>query len=436
MKAWLESLAQSAEPSLDECIKNLGKLLPLLYEFKNTEQDGQWHAEGNVHIHTQMVLNELYELLNDDALHIKGRQRQALILAACLHDIAKPLTTKRVLINGIERVTARGHEDMGRSYLAYRLIELPLDYRIIHCILQLVGEHQKPKLLVVKNQPIHKFFKLARQVDLELLYWLELADMRGRECTDKETQLDYLELFKLEAQTHGCWRPKELYEYWQDFIKTQLINFSNEMNSLVLMNGLRDFEAGNIYSPEEAVSKSYDLRHGFPELIIMCAPSGSGKSSFIKALPSTYDVISMDEIREKITGDRSNQKVNGQVRQQAKEQLKAGLRQHKKLIWDATSLRKDFRDPLVTLAKNYGALVTLVVIVKPEQELRKDNKARSQAVPDDVLSIQLERWQWPTVLEADRYLVVDAKNKVNWAQGWIDAVTGICGESIELSDLF
>ena len=56
---WLESLSMHGKPSIDECIYYLGDAFPLLYEFKTTEQDSQWHAEGDVHIHTGMVLNEL-----------------------------------------------------------------------------------------------------------------------------------------------------------------------------------------------------------------------------------------------------------------------------------------------------------------------------------------------------------------------------------------
>jgi len=437
MRDWLESLAFDAQPTLEDCIEQLGEILPLLNELKNTEQDSQWHAEGDVHIHTNMVLTELFILLAGEANHIAGWRRQSLILAAALHDIAKPLTTKRVLINGVERVTARGHEDVGRSYLAQRLIELPLDYQVIHCVLGLVGEHQKPKLLVIKEKSAGSYFRLARLANTELLYWLELADMRGRVCVDKSEQIDYLELFKLQAQEFGCWSFDTTYPHWQQEISNQLSEYSESLKSLTLMNGIRDYEDGQIFSVEEAIAKSYGARNGFAELIVMCGPSGSGKSSVIRKLPDEYQVISMDDIRQKMTGQRSNQKQNGQVRQLAKEQLKAGLRSMRKIIWDAANIRTDFRDPLIQLAKNYGALVTLLVIVKPESVLKKDNRDRAHPVPDDVLNNQLQRWQWPVEIEADRYVVIGSDKKILHARGWVaDVVDKNKDEEDALEKLF
>jgi len=121
---WLKSLSVSATPDIDECVEVLGKNVEWLWQFKTTEQDPEWHAEGDVHIHTGMVLDELYLLLEKEAKHIQGWRRQALILGVLFHDIAKPVRTKRAEIQGIERVIAPQHEEYGRSYLAFKLILL------------------------------------------------------------------------------------------------------------------------------------------------------------------------------------------------------------------------------------------------------------------------------------------------------------------------
>ena len=91
LTAWLNSLASAHTPSFAECVQILGAKFPLLHDLARTEQDAIWHAEGNVAIHTEMVLQSLYTLLGSMEPTIVGRQRQTLILAALLHDIAKPM---------------------------------------------------------------------------------------------------------------------------------------------------------------------------------------------------------------------------------------------------------------------------------------------------------------------------------------------------------
>ncbi|HPY39972.1 MAG TPA: hypothetical protein PLM98_05605, partial [Thiolinea sp.] len=120
LNQWLARLAEGATPSFDECVAQLGAHLTLLLRFKDTPQDAEWHAEGDVHIHTGMVLNELYKILQTEAQHLQGAERQALILGACLHDIAKPLCTKSYEKDGRIRIGSSGHEAAGRSYLAFK----------------------------------------------------------------------------------------------------------------------------------------------------------------------------------------------------------------------------------------------------------------------------------------------------------------------------
>lgn len=115
LNIWLDSLALGHTPDFEECTSFLASYFPLLDKFKNTEQDKEWHAEGNVAIHTDMVLQELYALLSSEANHIQGVKRQVLILSALLHDIAKPLTTRRKEISGVERVVASRHEEIGAN---------------------------------------------------------------------------------------------------------------------------------------------------------------------------------------------------------------------------------------------------------------------------------------------------------------------------------
>ncbi len=413
-QAWLASLAAQGRPSIDECVQMLGKDFPLLHAFASTEQDPQWHAEGDVHIHTGMVLNELYGLLETEAAHIQGDHRQALVLAALLHDIAKPLSTRRKEVKGIERVVASGHEAMGRSYLAHRLLNLSLPYLVIEIVMGLVGEHQMPKLLVIKQQGPGAYWKLARKAPMELLYWLEVADMQGRTCDDLALQLDLLAQFKLFSEEYRLWTGHEPIAALRRDMAPSLSKLDRDTREMIFFRTLRDFEEGDISTFEEGIARSYGYRQGFSAVYVLYGPSGSGKSSWIKSLGSDYEIISLDELRTEINGNRRDQSNIGGILRTARDRLKAHLRANKNVIWDATNLRKDFRQQICRIAFDYQAFVTLVVFHKSEQQLFVDNRNRPHPVPEDVLRNQLDQLEWPVPEEAHRYWLIDAEgNRVN-----------------------
>tara|TARA_R110002096_G_scaffold239101_1_gene430700 strand:- start:60350 stop:60637 length:288 start_codon:yes stop_codon:yes gene_type:complete len=94
MTGIIKEIIGGASPSMDEIVTQLGDTLPLLHDLQPTPQDAEWHAEGNVLIHTTMVLEETYALLATELPGICPKRRAALVLEAALHDIAKPLTTR------------------------------------------------------------------------------------------------------------------------------------------------------------------------------------------------------------------------------------------------------------------------------------------------------------------------------------------------------
>lgn len=403
----LADLQENSTPDIDELISVLGQNIPLLYELKNTAQDPEWHAEGDVHIHTGMVLKALYDLLQNDASHITGERRQALILGALLHDICKPLCTSEREIKGIVRIVSPHHEASGRSYLPYRLASCGFSTEVIRMVLGLVGEHHQPKLLVIRNSRHGDYLRLSQRADCELLYWLEVADMKGRICPDLSTQLEYLELFRMFCEEYKIWNPDHHpLSGWETIITEATPALSARSRSLINHNAFRDFCAGYISTPEEALARSYAYRDKHSHLIIMCGPSGSGKSLWIKEHGAAYQVISLDEIREEIAGKRSCQKYNGQVIQTAKERLKSCLREGKNVIWDATSLRQDLRKQICDFGFSYHALVTIVAILKPLEDICEGNRNRQHPVPEDVLEKQLTSMEWPTEDEAHELKIV------------------------------
>lgn len=413
-REWLASLAIDSEPSIDECISFLGDVIDWLHLLESTEQDSEWHAEGNVKIHTSMVLDELYKLLKHEAKHVSGPQRQALVLAALLHDIGKPTRSRRFDIDGVERIGAPQHAEVGRSYLAFKLTELELSFEQIWVTLNLVGEHHSPKKLVVRNGSRADYLRLSRQANTELLYWLEIADIRGRICPDPEKQLEFMEEFRLYAEEYSVWGSNI-------DVRTELTPFIAELpcatKEYVFAHAISQLESGKIYLAEEAIATTYQYRNEHPHLIVLCGPSGSGKTSWLKRNCGDYALISLDDLRQQVNGDRESQANRGQIMQLAKELLREALRKNAKVVWDATNLRSDFRSIVCGLGRDYHALVSLVVFLQSEAQFRSNNQKRQRSVPNKILEKQISSYQFPLLAEAHQFQVIDSQGLRQYASG-------------------
>ena len=419
MNSLCEKILAGERPDVDTFIDAFGTLMPLLHELKYTQQDEEWHAEGDVHTHTDMVLEELYDILDEEASHLDDEQQLTLILAALLHDICKPVCTREKEIRGELRLVSPHHEHKGRCYIAVKLIELELPYLVVNQVMNLVGYHQKPRQFVLDDAGDASYRYLSRLCSLELFYWLEQADIRGRECYDKQAQLEVLELFKMQAQDFDLWWVNDSYDQWLDYFQEQLAASDDDLLDHIMGRSIQAYEAGLIQSREEALARSYALQKGFPHFIMMCGPSGSGKSRWIsRNADDSAVVISLDELRQEIGGKRSSQKYNGQVMQLAREKLKRALCSKQTVIWDATCLRQDQRTRLLCLAHDYNAMSTIVVFHSSAGNYAKGNNSRKYAVPNSVLSKQIESFQFPDLNEAHRLQVCDHRGEELFSSGF------------------
>ncbi len=420
MKTFIQSIRNGARPNLEECIEALGERFGLLNDFANTRQDPQWHAEGDVHIHTNMVLDEARKLLAGPACYLSDSKKLLVYLGALFHDIAKPLSTREQEIKGVMRIAARGHEAAGRSYLAPKLFGLGLTNYEIETLLGLVGYHHEPKFTVIREMAAGKYKRLARLADPELLYWVEVADMSGRECDDKQKQLEVMEYYKMFSQEYGAFvRGGAHTSLWKQTLSDAISASSPDTLDFVLAKSQLDLESGAIQSVEEAVARSYKLTSApYPELIVLVGPSGSGKSTFAnKHLKNDY-IISLDELREELGGGRAKQDMNRKVLQEARERLKDVMRKKRRAVWDATSLRKDFRGKIANIVNDYGGMVTFIVFHSDLESYHKRNRSREYAIPTAALSSQIERMQWPDLDEAHRVLYLNEASEVRASFGF------------------
>ncbi|MGE3799938.1 MAG: AAA family ATPase [Candidatus Kapaibacterium sp.] len=364
-----------------------------------------------MYTHTEMVLDECYKILEEEKNEFTSTNRLSLILGTAFHDIAKPLTTRTQVFDGVERIVAPRHADRGRSYIAAKLLDLELPIEVVHDVMMIVGHHHDPKKLVQKNSPPHAYHRLARIASPRLLYYFERADMSGRICKDKEGQLEILEIFRLFAEETNTWNNKSPYSGWEETIAQETPGLPEKTQELIFAKAIHSAEAGLLLTPHEELARSYSYRNAYPELYVLCGPSGSGKSTWSEKNILDARVISLDKIREEVTGKREDQSKNGQVAQLAKERLREALRTKSRVIWDATCLNREQRGTIIQLGMDYQAMVTLVVFYLPEQILREQNQNRQHPVPDTILTRQFQKFDFPYLDEAHRVIYIDKEGK-------------------------
>ncbi len=158
----------------------VARLFPELHALVGCAQEPDWHPEGDVWIHTLMVLDEARRLLN---LTTFNRARQVTVmLGAVCHDFGKPATT--AVVDG--RIRSHDHEEAGVGPATAWLDRLnvhSLDgFDVRHHVLGLVAHHLKPGMLHTSSAPVGDgaFRRLAQKVDLELLALFAKADCLGR----------------------------------------------------------------------------------------------------------------------------------------------------------------------------------------------------------------------------------------------------------------
>ena len=181
------------KPSLGlELALDLGvveRLWPEMTPLVGCPQDPEWHPEGDVWVHTLMVVDEARSRING----LERGPAAAMMLGALCHDLGKPMTT--AFLDG--HVRSPGHEVAGllpATRLLDRLNVHTLDgFDVRQAVLGLTAHHMAPHAFRKSPTPVGDgaFRRLAQKVDLELLARFCQADCRGRTGTFDCSAMDW-----------------------------------------------------------------------------------------------------------------------------------------------------------------------------------------------------------------------------------------------------
>ena len=186
-------ILQAPRPSVGfELALELGvveQLLPEMAALVGCPQEPEWHPEGDVWTHNQLVIDQARTRIED----LPRPEQIAVMLGAICHDFGKPSTT--ALVEG--RIRSYNHEEAGveptKAFLD-RLNLHSLDgYDLRHQVIGLVAHHLKPGMWNNARDGVGDgaFRRLARKVDLELLARLAKSDCLGRTGTFDCSAMDW-----------------------------------------------------------------------------------------------------------------------------------------------------------------------------------------------------------------------------------------------------
>lgn len=177
-------LLKSERPSIGlDWLYKLGvvdELFPELAALVGVPQEPEWHPEGDVDVHTLMVVDEARKLIDE----LDYPRQVAVMLGALCHDLGKPPTTE--FVDG--RTRSRGHDEAGVPLTETFLDTLGINslhgFDVRGQVIELVRYHLKPGEFykVDAKNPVGDgaFRRLARKVEPDLLYRVAKADSLGR----------------------------------------------------------------------------------------------------------------------------------------------------------------------------------------------------------------------------------------------------------------
>ncbi|WP_017605586.1 AAA family ATPase [Nocardiopsis alkaliphila] len=333
------------------------------------EQDPVHHAEGDVEVHTRMACEALADL---SAWRARPEvERVRLFAATLLHDVAKPLCTRR---DEDGRVTAHGHSRRGDLMVRRILWETgaPIAWR--EHVATLVRHHQVPFWALERpdlRRTVFRVSLVSRNDDLALL---ATADILGRHCGDTTEVLENIDLYAEYCAEQRCLnRPRD---FPSDHARFWFF---------------RRHDRDPDYAAHDDTRLTVTVLSGLP---------GAGKDHWIGRHRPDLPVVSLDALRSElgISAGADQRPVAAAAAERAREHLRAGH----SFVWNATHLSRDLRERSVGLAADYRARVEIVSLEAPPAVLRRRMDRRESPVPSAVVERLVRRWECPDPTEAHR----------------------------------
>ena len=347
------------------------EVFPRLLALETTPQSLRYHAEGNVGIHTRLVLDAL--LASAHFQSASGARREVLFLAALLHDLCKPETTVVDPVTG--EIGQPGHSRRGAIDARAQLWRAGAPFDVREAVCRIVAAHQVPFFAFDSRRGESPEFiarKLSWGVDLCDLVCIARADMQGRICVDQQARLDDIALFEQLAREDGCWdtpRPAPSMHTRLAYARGAPLHLDTPL-----------------FQPAGS------------QVVVLSGLPASGKDSWVARHAASLDVVSFDDAKAEL-GLRHGEN-DGLAAHRAVDKAKSLLRRKAPFVWNATHLSEQMRTKTLDLLYAYDANVRLVYLEVPSAVLFQRNGKRETTLTQKDLERMLHRWEVPLPWEA------------------------------------
>lgn len=373
-------------------LRDFQEVVPELKELDKVDHGTEFHLEGSVLSHTNMVMAEA--LIQMENLRV-GFPRIALYLAALLHDFGK-LDTGKPRSKNRGGFSFHGHEKAGvwraKEFLKKYFFEY--NYRQRDLILNLVEYHGHPKRMTEDKSDDVRFKRLSLEVPTHLVYNLEVADFKGRIANDIPKSLVVLEQFKKRCEDLNIYG------------KAYQIPNSKELTNLqysILRWDILTHHADEADQKEiDRIIKLTDKPLQTVTMLVGCP--GSGKTTYRNTITDKR-IISMDDIRKELCGNPSDMSKNYEVFNRMSKDLNEALKAGESVVLDNTQATRKLRKPIIDLARSSGAQIHIICWDLPISVLLERNAGRDKKVPDDIVWMFYKNMETPASYEYEQLTI-------------------------------
>jgi predicted kinase len=302
-------------------------------------------------------------------------EQTGLFWAAVLHDVGKPAVTRH---EEGGRISSRRHSRVGAS-IARRLLwqaGSPFAWREALC--GIIAHHQLPFWLIERPDPTRLAIETSWKCRADHLCLHAKADALGRVCADQADVLERVALAALTFEEAGC--------------ASAPFGFANDTSRV-------DFFERTDRDPHYVAHEAFSCH-----VTVMSGLPGAGKDRWVAQNLPEQPMVSLDllrdELRVKATGNQ------GKVIQAAQERAREYLRAGRDFVWNATNVTRQNRSKLLRLLMGYNARIALVYVEAGPDLIYRQNRDRSDAVPDAVIDHLLRKFEPPAAWEAHEVSVV------------------------------
>ncbi len=320
----------------------------------SAEQLNPWHLEGDVWVHTMLVLQAYARSDNEPDLCVG--------LTALLHDIGKPAAAK--VLHHRQRVVFQGHESYS-AWIAWGLL-------------------QDEALELSRAEQCRIFSLIAFHGCLYTGWFSADESVRNAQLIQAFSGFGQAFWHQLLAQIDHD-------SQGQITLNANNKNELQQLNQLVMQPQPK--------SPSDSIP-----------IVFFVGLAGSGKTTYRRHYEG-YTIIARDDLLHKITGEthyrkawqrQEDEQLSPRIEQALDQQFKQALAQNNPIVMDLTNLsRKARKRWLNQLPKHYQAQA-LIFLASEAEIWQRNHRRQEKSLPDEVLHDMLLRFEHPLFDEFER----------------------------------